>query len=159
MTETISEYAFQRDLQEFSLGDTLDIKTGLILAALTFLAIQSGEFIKPGLTTAQAALQTLSITCLVISGVFVVCELKPRDYDREPSPDAYLSWIEQLKASGVDAAEIPQRIAAHRLRLANQRVTTNAAINVAKAKWMNLAFWFSIASFALNVITLTMRLF
>ncbi len=49
LAHDMADYAFQRDQQEFSLGDTLDIKTGLVLAvALTFLAIQSGEMMKPG---------------------------------------------------------------------------------------------------------------
>lgn len=154
----VSEYAFQRDQQEFNLGDTLDIKSGLILGALTFLAIQSGELLKPGITPNEATLQTLSIIALAFGGVCVAYELMPRDYDREPSPQAYLSWIEELKASGVAESLIPQRVADHRLNIANKRVTTNAAINIKKSKSMNAAFWFTIAAFALNLITLVMHL-
>ena len=156
LAANISEYAFQRDKQEFNLGDTLDIKTGLILAALTFLAIQSGELLKPGVTPLEALLQMFSIAALTLGGVFVVYELKPRDYSREEPPLAYISWAEKLKSEGVDESAIRQRIADRRLNLANERVATNLAINIKKARAMNKAFWFTVTAFGLNLFTLVL---
>jgi hypothetical protein len=152
----ISEYAFQRDQQEFNLGDTLDIKTGLILAALTFLAIQSGELLRPGITTYVAILQTISITALALGGAFVVFELKPRDYYREEPPSVYISWADELKSKGLDESAIPQKIADRRLTLANERVTANLALNIKKSRAMINAFWFTVAAFGLNLLTLAL---
>jgi len=71
----LSEYIYERDRHEFNLGDTLDIKTGLLLASLTFLAIQSGGLIGPGLTFTQSLAQSLAILFQVLGGVFCVAEL------------------------------------------------------------------------------------
>jgi hypothetical protein len=49
----LESLAYERDRQEFALGDTLDVKTGLTMVALTFLAIQSGELIKANMSLAQ----------------------------------------------------------------------------------------------------------
>jgi hypothetical protein len=164
---SISEYAFQRDQQEFNLGDTLDIKTGLILAALTFLAIQSGELIKPWpsvhQTFAQAitivCLQAISVVCLILAGGFSVYELMPREYDRDPTPEEYVTWIEQKKEAGHQELELPNIVAELRLKLVNQRIATNLAINMKKTKAMNRAFWLMVFAFGFNIITLLMRLF
>ena len=105
-THGIAGYAFERDQAEFSLGDTLDIKTGLIVAALTFLAIQSGELIKPSMPFYQSILQAVSILCLVGSGTCCVYELIPRDYDRDRTPEEYLEWISKKKAADHDLPRI-----------------------------------------------------
>jgi hypothetical protein len=73
----IEPLAYERDRQEFALGDTLDIKTGLILAALTFLAIQSGELIHAGLPLGQQVLQYVSVVALIVGGVLATIELWP----------------------------------------------------------------------------------
>src|ERR1039458_987523 len=77
---------FERDRQEFALGDTFDIKTGLILAALTFLAIQSGEFIHGGLSFYCKVAQYVSVGALIIGGILATIELWAIDYEREASP-------------------------------------------------------------------------
>jgi len=93
--DELSEYVYERDRIEFSLGDTLDIKTGLLLATLTFLALQSGSLIESKLSFAQSVAQSLSILFQVIGAVFCVLELWPRDYEREAMPELYDAWIAQ----------------------------------------------------------------
>lgn len=159
LAANISEYAFQRDQVEFALGDTLDIKTGLILAALTFLAIQSGDLIKPGLPIYQNFMEAISVLCLVLSGSFCVYELLPRDYDRDRTPEEYIDWIERKKAAGHEDSEMPSIVADMRLKLANQRIANNFAINAKKSKAMNTAFVFMVIAFGLNILTLLTRLF
>lgn len=61
MADALSQYVYEHDQYEFSFGDVLDVKTGLILAALTFLAIQSGDLIKPGLPLGQHIAQVISV--------------------------------------------------------------------------------------------------
>jgi hypothetical protein len=159
LEQTLAEYAFQRDQQEFNLGDTLDIKTGLILAALTFLAIQSGEFLKPGITVYEAFVQTFSVPALALGGIFVIWELIPRKYDRDRTPEEYISWIEQKKAAGHTESEMPNIVANLRLKLVNQRIATNLAINKTKSWAMDRAFLCTMVAFGLNLLTLALHLF
>jgi len=93
----LSEYVFERDRVEFSLGDTLDIKTGLLLASLTFLAIQSGSLMASTLPHAQFVAQIISIGCMVFGAIFCVVELWPRVYMREAMPDEYEAWISSVE--------------------------------------------------------------
>ena len=93
LTNALFEYVQERDRNEFALGDVLDVKTGLVLAGLTFLAIQSGDFIKPGLPLCQMVAQIISVSALVVGGILAVCELWPRDYDREATPEKYEAWF------------------------------------------------------------------
>jgi hypothetical protein len=154
LEKNLSEYAFQRDQVEFNLGDTLDIKTGLILAALTFLAIQSGELLKPGITLFAALLLMGAGIAIALGGVFVFYVLTPRDYDREEPPLAYIAWAEELKSKGDEDTTIAKTITTRRLNLVNERVATNLAINIKKAKAMNIAFWCTVTAFTFNLITL-----
>ena len=65
------------------------MKTGLILAALTFLAIQSGDLISLGLSRHASFMQDISVFSLVLGGILAVWELWPRDYLREAKPEKY----------------------------------------------------------------------
>jgi hypothetical protein len=93
LTAALFEYVQERDRAEFALGDTLDVKTGLVLAGLTFLAIQSGDFIKPDLPLSQIVAQAISVLAMIVGGILAVCELWPRDYDREATPEKYEAWF------------------------------------------------------------------
>ena len=157
----LSEYIFERDRLEFSLGDTLDIKTGLLLASLTFLAIQSSDLMKSTLLLDQLVAQIVSIACLILGGLFSVIELWPRAYLREAPPDEYESWmssLEDYRKQYPNALAVPTLPAA-RLSTAKQRIQANGAINDRKSKFMFLAFYCVIAAFLANVATLLMRLF
>ena len=150
---------YERDRQEFSLGDTLDIKTGMILAALTFLAIQSGELIHSGLPITQKAIQYVSIASLIIGGVFATLELWPCQYDREASPNKYLRWLEEESEK---LKRDPQTVAALlsncRLERALERVSNNLVVSTKKSNFMMASFVCALASFAANVATLFIRL-
>ena len=160
MTEDLSRYVYEHDQYEFSFGDVLDVKTGLILAALTFLAIQSGELIKPGLPLGQAIAQAFSILALVCGGIASVLELLPRDYSREATPDEYDKWIIETEVYHRAYPDIPvETLSSARLAAAKQRVAENSDNNQKKSAWMFQAFWCTVAAFAANIVTLAMRLF
>jgi hypothetical protein len=161
----LESIAFERDRQEFALGDTLDIKTGLILAALTFLAIQTGDLIKSSATPVQITLQALSILALVVGAALSVAELWPRGYGREAPPNKYLDWItdtekyrEDYPETGTEPVSVEQ-LNAERVKVAVSNVQTNLAINKVKSTLMFSAFFCVAASFALNIATLITRLF
>jgi hypothetical protein len=162
--QAMESVASERDRQEFALGDTLDIKTGLILAALTFLAIQSGDLIHNGLSRSGTISQTVSVAALIIGGIFVTLELWPTDYEREASPSQYRAWIDEvdkLEHSYPDSVEPTtlQRFRAARLDSALQSVATNATINKRKSKLLLSAFLCTMVAFAMNLATLATHLF
>ncbi|MGA2136429.1 MAG: hypothetical protein ABSH50_29410 [Bryobacteraceae bacterium] len=159
----LSGYIYERDRAEFALGDTLDIKTGLILASLTFLAIQSGALISPTLTLTQAMAQIVSIASLLLGGVLSAIELWPRDYIRETAPDGYDAWISELTEFYGDSEDvepkIERQVANARLSKAKERITFNAKVNRQKTRIMSWAFYCTVVAFLCNVATLSMRLF
>jgi hypothetical protein len=155
---------YERDRQEFALGDTLDIKTGLILAALTFLAIWSSDLIHDGLGFYQKLAQYISVVSLIIGGAFAAAELYPRDYDREATPSKYQAWIadadEKHKQHPDDADSVnAEAFTSARLASALQSVQTNLAINRTKSRLMICAFFCTMMAFAVNVLILLSRLF
>jgi hypothetical protein len=153
----IEPLAYERDRQEFALGDTLDIKTGLIMAALTFLAIESGDLIHSGLPLCQQVLQYISVAALIFGGVLATLELWPIDYDREATPDIYLNWLE-AESKGKSGADVPSILTQERLEWALKRINTNLAANKRKSRFMRWSFLFVVLSFAANVSTIAIRL-
>jgi len=175
--------AFERDQQEFALGDTLDIKTGLILAGVTFLAILTGDLmkstgvshvevlamIKGGWHINGAFVQWValfvSVLAISVSGIYAVRVLIPRDYDREPVPTKYLNWIEDTEAYRAKYPEAgaepvtAEKLIAKRVENAIANIQTNIALNTRKSSMMFVAFNFMVVSLVANLFTLTMRLF
>jgi hypothetical protein len=158
--DVMEPLVYERERQEFALGDTLDIKTGLILAALTFLAIQSGELIHSGLSLSQHVAQYVSVAALIIGGCFAAIELYPIDYDREATPDKYFNWLETVRdtLAGKAEANFAEQVAEARIKRAMKRVNNNLAANKRKSKWMIASFFCALLSFAANILTLTIRL-
>jgi hypothetical protein len=162
MLNGLAEYTYERDRAEFSLGDTLDIKTGLILACLTFLAIQLSEFMKQAPLPYQTVIEYISVAALIVGGVFCVLVLLPREYSREAAPTKYAAWIKDLEAyrrEYPDAQVTDEAFIEARIASANDRIEINGAINRRKSKFMFIAFWAAIVSFVANISTLAIRLF
>lgn len=158
--EELAQYVFERDRHEFGLGDTLDIKTGLILASLTFLAVQSGGLIEAKLTLSQAIMQTVSITALIFGGALSMVELWPTDYEREALPEKYEQWLDDMRQYVQRYPDAdPANLRAARLSSAKARIQKNGRNNRKKSRFMFLAFYCLCASFVANVLTLFMRLF
>lgn len=155
----VEPLVYERDKEEFALGDTLDIKTGLILAALTFLAIQSGDLIHGGLPLGQRILQYVSVVALIVGGILSAFELWPVDYDREATPDAYANWLETEKRNqGISGQAVVALLTEGRFSRAMERIGTNSRANKRKSKFMRASFLFVILSFGANILTLAIRL-
>lgn len=154
----------ERDRQEFALGDTLDIKTGLVVAVLTFLAIQSGELAHGNLSAYQRLAQAASVAFLVAGAILATIELYPRAYGREASPDKYQSWIEETEKLQQQYPNDIQPVTVDglrsaRLQAALQNIAANLAINKKKSKLMYWSFYCMMLAFAMNIITLAINLF
>ena len=170
MMSNLADYAYERDRAEFNLGDTLDIKTGIILACLTFLAIQAGELLKQPQTAHNQIiaqiLSIISILALIVGGVFAVLVMRPRNYYREATPDEYGEWIVWIKDVEAYRRKHPEvsvpddALTEARILSANERIQINAAINKRKSLLMFVAFWATSVSFIANILTLVFtRLF
>lgn len=158
----LAEYVFERDRHEFGLGDTLDIKTGLILASLSFLALQSGSLIAGLRSIPQTIAQIISIVAVLAGGASSVLELWPRSYDREAMPDSYDGWLAEMEGFRElhpGGSELSTEVHLARLKAAKERVRTNSRINTKKSTLMFYAFYCLVVAFAANVVTLAMHLF
>jgi hypothetical protein len=157
------EYTIRRDDREFSLGDTLDVKTSVILAVIVFLAAQTDAFFQSGLIGWPRYFQYCSVVALILGGIFAVLELRPRNYQQEDSPVKYDEWIEKLrlhyaKTENMDA-EIFEQAVLGRIQRARERAEQNIIVNQRKSDLLHWAFWCTVISLAANLATLVIRLF
>lgn len=157
------ERVFERDRQVFTDKDTLDVKTGLILVILIFLAGQSAEFFKSSATSLERYVQALSITFLIISGIFAVAELWPRTFFEEAEPQEYEDRLSLLRNYYEDEPN-PEEFALtrafeERLEAAHRRIGKNIAINEEKSSLLNRSFYCAVIALAANLATLAIRLF
>jgi len=156
----ISEHLKEQDEREFALGDTLDIKTSIALVIITFLATQSAEFLKTGLSPWWHTIQRISVACIVIAGVLALLELIPRGYRLRMTPDRFLGWINQTrdfyKSRGAADPELStaERISAVEIEKLTDRFAVNSAINGTKSSLMGWSFYFTMAAVVLNLATL-----
>ena len=163
LRERMASSVFERDTQEFSLGDTLDIKTSILLVGLTFLASQSIEFWRYPLDPSGKITQYISIFALMAGGITAVIELWPRDYGVEGDPEKYDLWVKQLGnhyAGQADAeGKIYSEVLAGRAARAKERIHENMKTNKRKADLLVMAFGCLLISFISNLATLLTRLF
>ena len=152
-----------RDAREFSLGDTLDVKTSVILAVIVFLAAQSEHFFQDSLTPCVRDVQYISAIALVAGGISAVLELIPRNYQAENSPSSYGQWISDLERyyAGQDNADasIAEQFVKGYVARTTERIEANIAVNQRKSLWLNVCFISTVVSLAANLFTLITRLF
>lgn len=138
--EFLGERARERDRFELELGDAFDVKASIVLLILTFLGTISATMLTAeSLTRIPKLAQIPVIAAIVISGVFCVACLWPKDYLLDDLPTAYANWLANLEES--DSARL-EGITNLSLELANGRITHNHALNKTKAWALNGAFWF-----------------
>ncbi len=159
----LASHVFERDSREFSLCDTLDVKTSVILVVLVFLAGQSEHFFQANLSRWLVVVQCISVTFLIAGGVMAVLELWPRDYGTEGSPSAYQDWVDQLRQyysseENADPLTLEKAIEG-RAERAKERTEQNIAVNSVKSSYLGAAFMCAVVSLAANVLTLVSRLF
>ncbi len=125
-----------------------------LLASLTFLALQSTSIITSPtpLPRPQLIAQMVAIGFMVLSGIFSVIELWPRDYMREAMPEDYETWMSSLdhyrkQYPDADSPTLPTA----RLSLAKQRIKINSDINNLKSKTMFVAFYSLVGAFIANL--------
>ncbi len=165
MAETIrnllKEHALERDRLEFSTGDVLDVKAGLLLVMLIFLAEQAGALFQGMLNSAQVALEWVSILSLIVGGVLAIVQLIPKKYKVLSSPIKYGKWLEDLRAhySGEQDRDAKTlQLAEHTdIVQAVERTQENIELNRKKVRLVKLCFYCVSLSFAANMLALSIR--
>ena len=172
----VESIAFERDRQEFAMGDTLDIKTGILLAILTFLAILTGDLLKASGISHVEVLATLtgnapvsvaffqwiaqfiSVVALIVGGFNSIRVLWPRYYNRDSSTMGYRDWIAKVDKQHAEFPETEpvtvEELARYRLDSAIEGIKENADINKFKSDLMGWTFACIAVSFSANVASL-----
>jgi hypothetical protein len=145
--EFLGERTRERDRFELELGDAFDVKASIVLLILTFLGTISATMLTADRLPAAPKLAQIPVIALVvISGMFCVACLWPKDYLFDDLPEAYANWQGDL---GESDSERLEAVTALTMELANGRITHNHALNKTKAWSLNGAFWFmALALFA-----------
>jgi hypothetical protein len=139
INDFIAEKARERDHFELGLGDTFDVKASIVLLILTFLGTISATILTADkLTLVPKLAQIPVIAFTVISGIFCVACLWPKDYLFDDLPDRYVNWLGNLDGSDAERLEGVVNL---NLELANGRISHNHALNKTKAWSLNGAFW------------------
>jgi hypothetical protein len=137
--EFLGERTRERDRFELDLGDTFDVKASIVLLILTFLGTISATMLTADRVAAGAKLAQIPvIAATVISGIFCVAGLWPKDYLFDDLPEAYANWLADL---GESASEQLEGVTSLSMELANGRIIHNHTLNKTKAWCLNGAFW------------------
>jgi hypothetical protein len=153
--------SLDRDSHELALSDTLDVKAGLLLVALTFLGTQVTDIFAGQLRGFENYLEGISISALVIGGVLAIVQLWPRDYKVPPAPRKYSTWLAEVQNyfSGSHQAdrEALQYISETQLHQVIERIEENTRLNRQKWQLMEFCFICVAISFAANLLTIIAR--
>lgn len=137
--EFISQMARDRDRFELDLSDALDVKASIVLLILTFLGTVSATVLLADKVPPVGKLTQIPvIVSLVISGIFCVVSLWPKQYLLDDLPQRYAEWAATL---GESDSEQLRDIANLSLALAHERISHNSKLNKSKIWYLNGAFW------------------
>lgn len=156
MTRFVQEVVKERDRQELSLGDTLDVKTGILFAAITVLGALTAALLgTSGLGRPFQTAQVISLGLLAAGALFAVSAIWPRDYLLPDFPEAYLAWLHQLEDfyQG-DPERAESEFEVGMTNKANERIHRNYKINSEKSRWLIRAFWPTFLALLIDIGTL-----
>jgi hypothetical protein len=160
----LKEHTLERDRIELSTGDVLDVKAGLLLVMLVFLAEQTSNIFQANLNAFQAFLDWVSILGLIIGGLLAVVQLMPKKYSVLSYPGAYEKWLHGLRSLYSEEknpeAEVMRVAEDAEISQAVERIDRNLELNRNKIRLIKLCFYCVIATFLANIVMLaSTRLF
>jgi hypothetical protein len=166
------DMAYQRLLEEMNekddltlrLGDTLDIKASILLAAITLLATQTAYFLDKRQTGVANYLLIGSVILLCCGTIAAFWELWPRTYLLPVPEKSGIDRAAELRGfysqhEGVEAGTMFAEFTKDEIGWAQFRISTNQNINKFKSKCLEWSFYLTGAAMVLNIATLLMRLF
>jgi hypothetical protein len=154
--DILYDMTMERDQLELSLGDTLDVKAGILLAITTILGTLTGALLaSSSLGKWSQIAQMVSLGFLLLGCVFAVVTLLPRDYLLPNLPKKYREWFGQLQQYYKDTPdEVESQVANGMTQVANERIERNHKINSDKSRYLGCAFWPTLLALAIDIGTL-----
>jgi hypothetical protein len=154
----------KKDDSAIKLGDTLDVKASILLAAIALLATQTAYFLDKHVLGVAHVLLILSGVCLAIATIASFFELWPRDYHFPVPEKSGIDRAAELRDfysqhEGVDASVMLSEFTKDEIGWAQFRISKNEAVNERKSLCLRISFYLIAASMTFNIITLFMRLF
>ena len=156
--DLLKEHTLERDRIELATGDVLDVKAGLLLVMLIFLAGQMGEVFGGATAAAPKILEWLSALSLVVGGFLSVLQLRPKKYGILSLPSKFEKWLQDLQEhfaheNGTDA-DVASYAERTEICQANERIEKNVGLNKRKVRLMKACFVCVMASFSANLLGL-----
>jgi hypothetical protein len=157
--DTVLDFVKSQDDLEFALGDTIDIKTSIVLVVIAFLATQSIGFLKgnPSIDPPWRWVQVFSVLLLVIAGLLALFELLPRKYAARMAPSDFLAWIAELeefyKGDIEGESKILTQINKTETEKIKARFAQNNGTNALKSKLLKWCFRCLLVALMLNLLT------
>jgi hypothetical protein len=137
--EFIADKTRERDRFELDLGDAFDVKASIVLLILTFLGTTAATILTADkLSEVPKLAQIPVIAFTVISGIFCVACLWPKNYLLDDLPGTYVNWLAELEGSEAEQLEGVENLS---FELANARIIHHHELNKTKAWALNGAFW------------------
>ena len=104
--EFLGERSRERDRFELELCDTFDVKASIVLLILKLLGTIAATMLTADKLTAAPKLAQIPVFALVvISGMFCVTCLWPKDYLFDDLPETYANWLADLGESDAERLE------------------------------------------------------
>jgi hypothetical protein len=143
----------------FKLGDTLDVKSSIVMVVITFVGTETAYFFTKDLSGTTHVFQCISVFFLVLATVFSIAGLWPRDYWMMKPEDLSIGYAATLRdhySQNGEAAEqsILDNLISAETDWAIARIKDNGKINKQKAQWLNVAFGSTALAILFNVLTL-----
>jgi len=164
--------AYERLLDELNskddlavrLGDTLDVKASILLAAITLLATQTAYFLDKQTPGLPHYLLVGAAVLLGMATVTAFAELWPRTYMMPVPESSGIARATELhdfysQRESVEASTMFAEFTKNEMGWAQSRIATNQGINFVKSKCLEWSFYFTALAMLLNIATLFMRLF
>jgi hypothetical protein len=156
MSSILHDITMERDQQELSLGDTLDVKAGILLALIAVLATISGTLLSDShLERFYGVGQMVSLCVIAVGAFFAVWTLIPRNYWLPGSPITYEKYLEEMELAFSDNPGEGERQATVGItKMAAERVQKNHEHNADKSRWLTCAFVPVLIALTIDLATL-----
>lgn len=157
---SIREATKRLDELNYSVGDTLDVKSSIILVVITILGTISGGIIATQqLPTAIKVIQVIGVLALVIAGVLSLIALWPRNFSVPPAPEKlrnYLNeWVEYYAGEAQAEEKASAEFESEEQRLALERISVNGRLASWKSKLNSAAFYATAVAVLMELASLS----
>jgi hypothetical protein len=166
------EKAYERLLEEINskddlavrLGDTLDVKASILLAAITLLATQTAYFLDKGILGLPHYLLIGAAGLLGLATLAAFAELWPREYQLPVPESSGIDRAAELRDfysqhEGVESSVMLSEFTKNQIGWAQFRILKNEGINESKSLCLQFSFYLIALAMSFNFATLFMRLF